>query len=196
MNARALAAVLIAATLLAGCRRAPAAPADNEAAIRERLQKKSTAVVVTEAAKTEFTPPADGLLTPAQVETFLKVEERARKIREVAAKAGSAPGDTVAADLRAAQELGVNPKEMTWVSDRVREARTARLGDFLDRRITESRRELLRRLEEEKRTAGPAEQAEIERRIARVSRMPHRVGAPSKPWVHQNAELLAKYSVP
>lgn len=194
MNAytRAFASILIAAALLAGCRRA--APPDNEAAIRERLHKKSTAVVLAEAAKTEFTPPADGKLTAPQVEAFLKVEERSRKIREVATKAGAAPEEAIAADLRAAQEIGVNPKEMTWVRERVREARTARLGDFLDRKIAESRRELVRRLEEQKRTAGPAEREEIERRIAQFRRMPQGAGASLKPWVRQNAELLAKYA--
>jgi len=176
--------------LLAGCRRAPA---DDEAAIRKRLSQKSTAALLKEVAKAEFEPPADGRLTAREVESFLKVEERSRKIRAVAAK-GTAPEEGATADLRAAQELGLNPKEMAWVHDRVREARSARLGDLLDRHIAESRRRFVERLkEEEKRVTDPSERKDIERRIATFDRVPQSAAPPRQPWVSFNAELLARY---
>jgi len=179
-----------AVVLLAGCHRAPA---DDEASIRKRLGQKSTAVLLQEVAKADFRPPTDGRLTEPQVESFLKVEERSRKIRAVAAK-GTAPEQGATADLRAAQELGFNPKEMAWVRDRVREARSARLGDLLDRHIAESRRRFVERLqEEEKRVTDPAERKDIERRIATFGRAPQSAGPPRQPWVSWNAELLGRY---
>jgi parvulin-like peptidyl-prolyl isomerase len=189
----AMAALLAAALLAAGCRRAPAPPADNEAAIRKRLGQKSTAVLLDEVAKTDFKPPADGRLTEPEVRSYLQVEERSRKIRAVATQ-GAAPEQGATAELRAAQELGLNPKEMAWVHDRVREARSARLGDLLDRRLAESRRQLVQRWQdEEKRANDPAQKREIERRIADFAREPQSAGPPGAPWVRWNAELLARY---
>ena len=183
---------LVAVALLAGCHRPPA---DDEAAIRKRLSQKDTAALLKEVSKAEFKPPADGRLTAHQVESFLKIKERSRKIRAVAAK-GVAPEQAATADLRAAQELGFNPKEMAWVRDRVREARSARLGDLLDHHIAESRRRFVERLkEEEKRVTDPSERKDIERRIATFDRVPQSPGPPRQPWVSFNAELLARYEV-
>lgn len=185
-----LAGTLLLATGLAACRRAPA---DDDAAIRKRLGQKSTAVLLDEVKKADFTPPASGRLTVSEVESFLKVEERSRKIRAVAAR-GTAPEEGATADLRAAQELGLNPKEMAWVRERIREARSARLGEFLDRRLAESRRRFVEPLRaEEKKTTDPARRREIERRIEGFGRPPQSAGPPRQPWVRWNAELLARY---
>jgi hypothetical protein len=185
--------LLLAAFLLAAaCRRAPTPPADDATAIRKRLGQKSTAVLLDEVAKTEFKPPADGRLTPAEIEGYLNVEERSRKIRAVAVQ-GAAPEQGATAELRAAQELGLNPKEMAWARDRVREARSLRMGDLLDRRLAESRRLYVQSLRnEETKTADPARKREIERRLADFARAPQSAGAPG-PWVRWNADLLARY---
>jgi hypothetical protein len=181
---------LVAVALLAGCHRPPA---DDEAAIRKRLGQKSTALLLQEVAKADFKPPTDGRLTASQVESFFKVEERSRKIRAVAAK-GAAPEQAATADLRAAQDLGFNPKEMAWVRDRVREARSARLSELLDRHIAESRRRFVERLrEEEKTVTDPAEKKDIERRIATFDRLPQSPRPPRQPWIQWNTELLARH---
>jgi hypothetical protein len=182
-----------AALLAVGCRRAPGAPPDDEAAIRKRLGQKSTTVLLEEVARAEFKPPADGRLTTSEIQSYLSVEERSRKIRAVAAK-GVAPEQGATAELRAAQELGLNAKEMAWVHDRIREARNARMGDLLDRRLAESRRLYIRRLQdEEKKTADPAQRREIERRIADFARAPQSAAPSGQPWVRWNADLLARY---
>jgi hypothetical protein len=111
-----------------------------------------------------FKPPADGRLTEAQVRLFLK-----------------------------GQEAGFRPREHEWVRARVQEARLAGLTSGLDRRVIESRRRILRSLEERSRAAtDPAKKAELERDIAEVRRLLQ--GAPPEPApaVHDNAELVAR----
>ena len=73
-----------------------------------------------EPAKPEaFKPPADGRLTEAQVRLFLK-----------------------------SREAGFSRQEYEWVRARVQEARLAGLTFGLDRKVIESRRRILRSLEE------------------------------------------------
>ena len=118
-----------------------------------------------EPAKPEaFKPPADGRLTEAQVRLFLK-----------------------------GQESGFRPQEREWVRARVQEARLAGLTSGLDRRVIESRRRILRSLEERSRAAtDPAKKAELDRDIAEVRRLLQ--GAPPEPppAVRENAELVAR----
>lgn len=186
--------VLLLAVVLAACRRAPAKDATDDAAIRKRLGQKSTAVLMQEVAKADFTPPADGHLTEPEIRSYLKLEERSRRIRAVATQ-GAAPELGATADLRAAQELGLNPKEMTWVRDRVREARTARRTERLTQRIAESRRLYVQRLRDEAaRTADPQQKQALDRQITDFGRAPRTSGpAAAAPWVGWNAEMLGRY---
>ncbi|HEX3528591.1 MAG TPA: hypothetical protein VH988_16115 [Thermoanaerobaculia bacterium] len=188
--ARGTGTVLLLAVVLAACRRAPS---DDDATIRKRLSQKSTAVLLQEVAKAEFKPPADGHLTEPEIRSYLKLEERSRRIRAVASQ-GAAPELGATADLRAAQELGLNPKEMAWVRDRIREARTARLTERLDHRIADSRLAYIRRLQaEEAQTTDPARKKDLERRIADFSRAPQGSGQSAPSWIRWNAELLGRY---
>ena len=118
-----------------------------------------------EPAKPEaFRPPADGRLTEAQVRLYLEGRQ---------------------AELR--------PGEQAWVRDRVQEARLAGLSSALDRKVIESRRRILRSLEERSRAAtDPAKKAELDRDIAEVRRLLR--GAPPEPApaVRENAELVAR----
>src|SRR5882757_3062193 len=120
----------------------------DEASIQKSLHQKSTAGLMDEVAKApDYHPPADGRLTEAQVKMYLAVRQREQQIREVAFKqrqdtgepapadssldqlayvealktVGDQPdlADIATADLRAAQELGFNPKEYSWVKERV-----------------------------------------------------------------------------
>lgn len=112
---------------------------------------------------TEFKVPADGRLTEEQVRAYL------------------------------AGAKGMQPAERQWVAARVREARTAGVTGGMERKIADSRRRILRSLEERRRTlADPAEQARVDRQIAEVRRLLQ--GAPPEipPAVRENAELVAR----
>jgi hypothetical protein len=126
--------------------------ARDEAAIASDLKKKGTAELLEETAEDEYNPPADGRLTEAQVQMYLKVREQEQKIAEVARKEmkqhaetaekkgdksltgmaeafralGSA-ADVLTADIRAAKELGYNTAEYTWVKGQVLEASGAQM---------------------------------------------------------------------
>lgn len=111
-----------------------------------------------------FTPPADGRLTEAQVRLFLEVKERR-----------------------------FSAQEYEWVRARVQEARLAGTTSGLDRKMIESRRRILRSLEERSRAAtDPAKKAELDRDIAEVRRLLQ--GAPPEvpPSVMDNAALVAR----
>src|SRR4030095_11007562 len=45
--------------------------------------------------------------------------------------------DVATADLRAAQELGYNPKEYSWIKERVLEAQMLRTNQSLNRQISD-----------------------------------------------------------
>lgn len=83
--------------------------------------------------------------------------------------------------------------ESRWVAARVREARMAGVTGSMDRKIADSRRRILRSLEERRRTlTDPAEQARLDRQIAEVRRLLQ--GAPPEvpPAIRDNAELVAR----
>src|SRR5216110_1756891 len=108
-------------------------PSEDEASIQARLNEKGTADLMDQVAKSpEFQPPPDGRLTSGQVEIYLEVQRREQKIREVAFKNLA---DVATADLRAAQELGYNPKEYSWVKERVLEARMLQTAKALDQQL-------------------------------------------------------------
>ncbi len=110
------------------------------------LDEKSSLQVLKEADKDEYEAPADGRLTEAQIQMYLSVHKRALELAQVAArrleeqsekaeaaekegsktesaregmKALGKVGDVLTADLRAAQELGYNTAEYTWVKGEV-----------------------------------------------------------------------------
>ena len=179
---RAAAASFLFAVLLAGCRGGE----EDEAAVRERLQEKKTPDVIAEVAKARYAPPADGRLAAGQMRMYLEVKERGRIIRELG---GELP------DLRAALELGHNPKEFTWVEERVAEAQEAEAVSALEARVGKSRSEYLAMLEEERKAAaGEAQKAEIERQIEefKTARQARTMVSPA---VRHNIELVSKYKV-
>jgi hypothetical protein len=182
-----------------GCRRA-----DDRAAIQERLRAKGTAEVVREAAAARYTPPADGRLSDGQVRMYLQVRELESRIREAAAHAATgnaaAPADApglAAADLRAAQELHVNPKEYAWVRAQVAEAQAAATNLVLYQRMTAGREQLLAHMQRDldaetdaaKRQAAAREIADWKRGLAG--------GEPAvTPAVRANVALVARYREP
>lgn len=90
--------------------------------------------------------------------------------------------------LNDAEEM--QPVERRWVAARVREAR---MTGGMEQKIMDSRRQILRSLEERRRTlADPAKQAEVDRQIAEVRRLLQ--GSPPEiPLaVRHNSEVVAR----
>jgi hypothetical protein len=204
-----------------GCQAKPAA---DEATIQKNLQQNGTANLMDEVAKApEYHPPADGRLSEAQVRMYLDVRQREQQIREVAFKeqqeAGEpAPADSgqdqlayvealkavgdqpdladiATADLRAAQELGVNPKEYSWVKERVLEAQMQETSLALSQQIAQGRQQVLAQLEQRRQeTTDPVQSAQIERQIEEFNKNLQATSVSAADPVRQaNAGLLGRY---
>ena len=187
----ALAAIAVLAMLPALACRQP----DDSAAIRARLRAKDAAQVIREAAAARYTPPADGRLTDGHVRMYLLVRERESRIREAAAL--EAQGRRAAADLRAAQEVKVNPKEYAWVRERVLEAEAAATTQALYQRMAAGREQLLARMRRDRDAlTDPARRAAAEREIDDWKRGLQAAEPPVAPAVRANVALLARYREP
>lgn len=131
-----------------------------------------------------FTPPPDGKLTEKQIELFLEVRPREKRIAD-------RTGD-LAADARAARELGRDPAEYQWVKARVAEAVLSRVTADWESMDEESRRALLEGMERVRDTIVDREdRAALERRIAQLR------GAaaepPASPALRHNVDLVARH---
>ena len=205
--------LLLVVLLVAGCGRKPA---EDEASIRQRLDRKGTIDLMDQVAKApDYKPPADGHLTENQVRMYLDVRLREQKIREVAFKNLNTKSETVAkekrpvglaealktigdladvatADLRAAQELGFNPKEYQWVREQVMAAQMLQATQALNQQVALSREALLRSVEEQKKTAGAGQRDEIDRHIRDLRQSAEGV-VDRDPAKNFNARLLARH---
>jgi hypothetical protein len=182
MRCRVLRTALICAVVLAGCARDGAE--QKEEASRE-TRALTTAEVMDRVVRATYQPPADGQLTEKQIRMYLEVKRRAQTIR------GEEPAGT--ADLRVALELGINPKELGWIQERVLEAWIALRGQELDRKLAEARIQVLRDLEAQRKSAtDPQQRKELEKEIADV-----RAAAPlateAAPAVDHNAALVRRF---
>jgi len=211
-----LAITLLGLALAAtGCK---SKPADDEASIKETLQEKGTIDVMDQVSKApEYKAPADGKLTDAQVKMYIEVRQREQKIREVAFKELKAKGDkakaekkdvgmfeamkaigdladVATADLRAAQELGHNPNEYTWVKERVLEVDMLQMSKTVNKQLVEGQQSLVKMLEEQKKLAtDDAQRAELDKQIAEMKQSAADAAADSTPAKEYNASLLARY---
>jgi hypothetical protein len=138
---RMIAVVICTGLALAGCR---AKEAVDKASIQQDLQKRGTVDLMKEVADDKYTPPADGKLTDAQVQMYLKVRDHekaiaqaakaeAQKHADAAKKEGehsisgmmeglktmSAAAEMVTADIRAAKDLHFNTQEYLWVKTQI-----------------------------------------------------------------------------
>jgi hypothetical protein len=212
-----LATTLLGVTLVAtgACK---SKPADDEASIKETLEEKGTIDVMDQVSKApEYKAPADGKLTDRQVKMYLEVRQREQKIREVAFKELKAKGDkatgekkevgmfeamkaigdladVATADLRAAQELGHNPKEYQWVKERVLEAQMLETLRSLRGQVAESQQQILAQLERQRQdTADPLRKVEIGRQIEELKKDLEAAPAESDPAREHNAGLVAQH---
>ena len=189
MTYRVLRTALLCAAVLAGCAREEA----EEKKAGEKPREMTTAQVMEQAAKAKYQPPADGRLTETQIRMYLEVKRLVRKIRAEEPEKSGPQEPAATADLRAALELGYNPKELSWIQGRVQEAWIALRGQELDRKITESRNQMIQDLETRlKSAADPGQKAELEKQIAEI-----RAAAPlpttAPPAVDHNTELVRQF---
>jgi hypothetical protein len=192
MTYRVLRTAVLCAVVLTACARKEA----EEKTAGKKPREMTTAEVMEQAAQARYQPPADGRLTDQQVRMYLEVKRRARKARAEAPAAPAtpaAPEPAATADLRAALELGYNPKELTWVQGRIQEAWIALRGQELDRKIAESRNQMIRELETQLASAtDPRQKAELEKQIAEIrAAAPLPTAAP--PAVDHNTALVQRY---
>ncbi len=189
MKHRVLRTALLCSVVLAGCARETA----EEKKAEKKSREMTTAEVMALVTKATYQPPADGHLTERQLRMYLEVKRRARKIRAELPAAAGAQEPASLADLRATLELGHNPKELSWVQERVLEAWIALRGRELDRKITESRNQMLRDLEAQLQSAtDPRQKAEIQKQIAEIrAAAPLATAAPEA--LDHNASLIRRY---
>jgi len=146
-----LSAVLTLSLALAGCK---AKEALDKANIANDLNKRGTVDLMKQVADDKYDAPADGKLTDAQVQMYLKVRghekdivkvarEEAKKHADAANKAGEkslsgmiegfktlgSAADMLTADIRAAKDLGFNTQEYIWVKSQILAASTAAMGE-------------------------------------------------------------------
>lgn len=144
---RTLSAVLMLSMALAGCK---AKEAIDKAKISQDLDKHSTMDLMKDVSKDKYEPPADGKLTDAQMQMYLKVRGHEKDIAQVAKKEAQAHADAakkagdksiagmiegfktmgsaadmLTADIRAAKDLGYNTQEYLWVKGQVLGASSA-----------------------------------------------------------------------
>ena len=148
---RTLAVSLCLAFALTGCKAKELA---DKAAIATDLQKRGTTDLMKQVANDEYTAPADGRLTDAQIQMYLKVRDHEKKIAQVAKeemkahaqtaekkgdkslsgmmegmKALGSAADFMTADIRAAKDLGYNTQEYLWVKQQVLAASTSVMAE-------------------------------------------------------------------
>ncbi len=148
---RTLLAGLCLVIALSGCRAKELA---EKAAISRNLSKNGTVDLMKKVADDQYTAPADGKLTDAQVQMYLKVREHEKQIAQVAKQeaqqhadnarkagekslAGMMEGlktigsvaDLVTADIRAAKDLGYNTQEYLWVKGQILAVSAAAMGE-------------------------------------------------------------------
>ena len=138
-------------TLFAGCKVKELA---DKAAISKDLDKRGTTDLMKQIADDKYTAPADGRITDAQVQMYLKVREHEKKIADVAKaemkqhaddakkkgeksiggvfdafKAMGSAADLLTADIRAAKDLGYNTQEYLWVKQQILAASTSQMAE-------------------------------------------------------------------
>jgi hypothetical protein len=191
--------------------------------ISETLEDKGATEVLKQAADDSYDPPADGKLTEAQVQMYLKVREREKEIAKVArteaeahAKKADAAGeksiggmmeafktlgsvaDLATADIRAAQELGYNTAEYQWVKTTILGVSSA---DFSQQMATATGAMLDSSYAELKKQHDAATDPALKKSLADAmaeyeksrAEMAKQAGAEKDPAFEYNKQLISKY---
>jgi tetratricopeptide (TPR) repeat protein len=156
--ARRLILLLCVILALGGCK---AKELVDKASIAKDLKSRGTMDLMKEVANDSYDPPADGRLTDAQIQMYLKVREKEKQIAEVAKeqlkqhaeaadkkgsksiaglmdgfKAIGSAADFMTADIRAAKDLGLNSQEYLWVKGQILAASTAVMAEKFNEAIS------------------------------------------------------------
>lgn len=182
--------------LAAGCH---AASEDSRAQAAAAPAASPARAVLDKAAATAFTPPADGRIRDAQLDLYLAVEARAAEIRQAITDEKPADPDAAydrftLAEVTAAGELGVDPREFEWVHDRVLEARMAELSLALLQKTEAGRQDFLATLQRDMRSAqDPARITELGRRIREIKLSAAESQAAVTAAIRANIETLSTH---
>lgn len=145
---------------LTGCKAKELA---EKASITRDLEKRGTIDLAKDISKDKYTPPADGKLTDAQIQMYLKVRDHEKAIAQVAKeqakehadaakkagdkslsglmegfKAMGSVADVLTADIRAAKDLGYNTQEYLWVKGQILAVSTAAIGEKMSEAMNAS----------------------------------------------------------
>ena len=179
--------VIFAVCAVAAC----GGPSDDEDAIREELSDKGTIDLMEEVDKAEYDPPADGEVSEAQLRMFLEVKEREAKIQQVAVTSmeekqkkaeeeGEKMGlfdtmramgdlaDVGTAGMRAAVELGHNPKEFEWVQEQVLEAYAAERQDEAMGQMSQAVDQMIEQMKAQRESVPEEQRAMLDEQIAQM----------------------------
>lgn len=166
-------------------------PSDDPESIREELSDKGTMDLMEEVDKAEYDPPADGEVSEAQLRMFLEVKEREAKIQQVAVKsmeekqkkaeeegekvglfdAMRAMGDLAdvgTAGMRAAVELGHNPKEFVWVQAQVLGAYAAERQDEAMGQMSQAVDQMIEQMKAQRESLPEEQRAMLDEQIAQM----------------------------
>lgn len=169
--------VLTLSVVFAGCK---AKEALDKAQIASELAKSgSTTKLMKQVADDSYEAPADGKLTDAQVQMYLKVREKEKAIAQVARQqlkehgdkakqagdkslAGMMEGlkglgsaaDFLTADIRAAKDLGYNTQEYLWVKTQILAVSgadvTAKMGEAINAQMEATHAQIKKAYDEAK----------------------------------------------
>lgn len=201
---------LLLALSVSGCKLKKAI---EQASVSAELASKGTTDLLKQAAKDKYTAPEDGRLTEAQIQMYLKVRDREKAIAKVArqelqqhaAKANAAGeksltgvmegfkslgsmADFATADIRAAQELGFNTQEYTWVKGQILASSASVVTQKLQESMKAQMTAIEKQLKADPNTAKLLEQAKAAPDQAEVASV-----EPEDPALVYNRQLLSKY---
>lgn len=215
---RILVALLCLTFALAGCK---AKEALDAASISKELADKGTTELMKEASEDVYEAPADGKLTDAQVQMYLKVREQEKKVAQVAKQeleqhakkaeksgekslAGMIEGfkslgsaaDLLTADIRAAKQLGYNSQEYLWVKEQILAVSGAAIADQMNTVLTKQMDDAIAQT---KKAAAEATDEATKKMYTDMiaqyekSREEMKLNANEDPAVAHNRKLVSKY---
>jgi hypothetical protein len=206
---------------LGGCNGCGVKKLADKASISKDLEKRGTTDLLKSVADEEYTPPADGHLTDAQIQMYLKVREHEKQIAEVAKeemkghaeqakedgehsigaimegfKAIGSAADFATADIRAAKDLGYNTKEYLWVKGQILAASTSALVEKIGNSASAG---MDKAYEQAKKAYAEAKDEQTKKMYENIvkgyekSRQEMRQNAQQDPAIAYNRRLLSKY---
>jgi hypothetical protein len=218
---RRLLIIALGLLLVAGLSGCKLKKAMDEAQISDSLSKFGTTDLMEKVADDSYDAPADGRLTDAQIQMYLKVREQEKKIalvarQELEAKAKKAEekgekslagmmagfqalgsvADLMTADIRAAHELGYNTAEYQWVKAQVLEASGSVFQEQMQASMSKMMDESYAAL---KKQADEATDPQTKKLLAdalasyETNRAEMQTQNQVEPYVAYNRNLLAKY---